>query len=95
MITYQMEVNGQDLKRAMYMGFNYMESQDEVVGFISANPQVVKKIILSVPDEVDFDYIPNGVGYFRTAYLKFSHSRDNVLRFENVDRTVELKVILI
>lgn len=95
MISYQMEVDGRDIKRAINVGFNYMESQDEIVGLVYANPKLVKDIILSMPEEVDFDYIPNGVGYLRTAYLKFSHVREKILKLENVDRTQELKIILI
>lgn len=90
-----MDIDSQDLKRAILMGFSYFETQDEIVGFVYANPKTLKRIILDMYDEIDFDFIPNGVGYLRTAYLKFSHVKENEIRFENIDRNIELKIVLI
>ena len=90
-----MEWDNSDLKGGVMMAFSYMEKRDEIVGAIYGSPQIMKEIVLAMPDEVHFDYIPEGFGILRTAYLKFKPvSRSNELRFINQEKTVELRLIL-
>ena len=60
-----------DLKKAIDQSFTEIELQDEIVRYVYVNASTMKKLILEIPQEIEFDYIPNGVGYLRTAYLKF------------------------
>lgn len=61
---------GDDVESAVLCGFNIMESLDLIVGKVVATPQMVGRIIYAMPDEIRFDYVPEGVGFLRTAYLK-------------------------
>lgn len=95
MDSYKIEWNGDDLKGAVILGFDYMERQDEIVGFVYCPPALMKEIILEMPDEVDFQYIPEGVGMLRTAYLKFKPSvRHNEIQFWNQEQTKEVRLFL-
>lgn len=95
MTSYQIEYPISDLKKAVQAGFGYMESMDHIVGTIYASPAVVKQLVLSMPDDIHFDYIPEGIGMLRTAYLKFMPSvKENEIRFFNQDKTVELRLYL-
>jgi hypothetical protein len=85
-----------DIAGAVLMGFEYMERMDQIVGVIYVSPSTAKKIVIAMPDEVHFDYIPEGIGMVRTAYLKFKPTvRGDELRFLNQDETVEVRVILV
>lgn len=95
MTSYQMEYPISDLKRAVREGFHYIESMDEIVGIVYVTPPMAKQITLSMPEDVHFDYIPEGIGMLRTAYLKFLPSvKENEIRFINQDKTVELCLYL-
>ena len=67
MTTYKMEWDSTDLKGGVLMAFSYMEKKDEIVGSIYGSPQTMKEIVLAMPDEVCFDYIPAVFGIFRRA----------------------------
>jgi hypothetical protein len=94
MQSYTMEWDAQNLSGALQMGFNYIEAKDEIVGFVYANPTVLKRIVLAVPEEVSFDFIPDGIGMYRTAYLKRWSLRDDEIRFVNQGDTVRLRLFL-
>lgn len=95
MQTYQVEYDAQDLKGAIKCGFSYMETKDEIVGTIYVAPNMAKNLVLSAPDEIHFDYIPEGIGMLRTAYLKYLPSvKDNEIRFVNQEDTLELRLYL-
>lgn len=96
MQTYYMEYDKSDLEKAIKLGFLYLESRDEIVGTIYVAPAMAKDIVLRMPGEVTFDYIPEGIGMLRTAYLKYLPSaRNNEIIFINQNNTVELKLHLI
>lgn len=87
-----------NLEGALNECFTEIEMQDEIVRYIYVNAATMKDLILKMPDDIDFDYIPNGVGYLRTAYLKFHPGlRDNFFKFttenENIVLRLELKSI--
>lgn len=93
---YQIEWDNTDIKGAIQCGFSYMELRDEIVGTIYLTPSVAKRIVLALPDEVFFDYIPEGIGRCRTAYLKYRPNlRDVEVRFLNQHETIELRMTLI
>jgi len=95
MKSYTMEWDKEDLHGAILMGFDYIERKDEIVGCIYVSPRILKDIVLSLPDEFDFDYIPEGVGMIRTAYVKFKPSvRENEIRFENQEKSIQVRLIL-
>lgn len=95
METYFIEYDRKAIKQAMICGFEYLEHRDEIVGSVYAHSKLMKEIVLSSPDDVIFDYIPEGIGMFRTAYLKMLPSiRENEIRFMNQDMTVTLRMIL-
>lgn len=94
MQTFIMEWDSSDIKGAIRAGFTYVESKDEIVAHVLANPHVLQKIVLAVPDEVLFDYIPDGIGFIRTAYLKRKPLKDDEIRFINQGSTIELRLIL-
>jgi hypothetical protein len=95
MITYRLEWRNDDIKGAIRIGFFYIETLDDIVGFISARPEIVKKILFAFPDEFKCDFIPNGVGMLRTAYVLYKSLKWNEIRFVNRDKTVELQIILV
>ena len=94
MDCYTMEWDARDIPGAIRMGFSYIEAKDEIVGFIYACPATIKSIVLSVPEEVIFDYIPDGIGMIRTAYLKRSPLSPNEIRFINQSDSVRLRIFL-
>ena len=95
MTSYQMEYPISDLKKAVQEGFHYIESMDEIVGIVYVTPPMAKQITLNMSEDVHFDYIPEGIGMLRTAYLKFLPSvKENEIRFINQDKTVELCLYL-
>jgi len=76
--------------------FTELEVLDEIVRYVYVNAATMKKVILEIPEEIKFDYIPNGVGYLRTAYLKFHPGlRDDVIKFTNYEDTLSLKLELL
>jgi hypothetical protein len=84
-----------DLKKAIDESFTEIEVQDEIVRYIYVSASTMKKLILELPDEIKFDYIPNGVGYLRTAYLKFHPGlKDNTFKFTTIDETAVLKLVI-
>lgn len=89
-----MEWDSGDIPGAIKMGFSYIEAKDEIVGFVYACPSTLKDIVLSVPEEVSFDYIPDGIGMLRTAYLKRSSIKYNEIRFINQSDTIRLRLFL-
>jgi len=93
-MDYTMEWDATDIPGAVFMGFNYIEVKDEIVGFVYANPAMLKKIVLSMPDDINFDYIPDGIGMLRTAYLKRASIRHNEIRFVNQSDSIRLRVFL-
>lgn len=94
--SYQIEWDNSDIKGAIRSGFSYMEMKDEIVGTIFLTPSVAKRVVLALPEEVTFDYIPEGIGRYRTAYLKYRPNlRDTEIRFMNQHETIELRMSLI
>jgi hypothetical protein len=95
MQTYQIEYPISDLKRAVEAGFTYLESMDYIVGSVYVTPAMAKQLVLNMADDIQFDYIPEGIGMLRTAYLKFMPSvKENEIRFFNQDKSVELRLYL-
>ena len=95
MRTFKLEWDSDDIAGAVLLGFDYMERRDEIVGSMYACPAVLKEIVLALPNEVEFAYIPEGFGMFRTAYLKFKPSvKENEIRFVNQEKTTELRLFL-
>jgi len=91
-----MDWDALDIKGAIEAGFSYIELKDEIVGFVYTRPPLMKKIIISMPEEVEFDFIPEGIGMIRTAYFKMLSSvRDNEIKFVNQQETILLKIFLI
>jgi len=94
--TYVMEFDKNLFKKAVECAFYYIELQDDIVGVIFANPATIKRIVLEFPDEVTFDYVYQGIGRFRTAYLKYLPSvKENGILFLNQHETLKLKLLLI
>jgi len=95
MNTYVMEWDRHNMAGALAMGFDYFEKKDEIVGFVCLNPHVLKPLVLASHDEIEFDYIPEGIGRVRTAYLKFRVMNDSEIRFLNQGKTMMLRLILV
>lgn len=95
MNIYTLEWPSSDVKGAVRIGFTYMETMDEIVGFLCGRPEIIQKIILELPDEFKADFIPQGVGRLRTAYVLYKSIRWNELRFISREKTVELQIKLI
>jgi hypothetical protein len=54
----------------------------------------MKRIVLAMPDEVNFDYIPEGFGMLRTAYLKFKPMADDQeIRLVSHDGSVVVRIV--
>lgn len=96
MQSYQMEYPISYVKKAVEMGFRYIESMDHIVGSIYVTPAMAKKMTICMPDDIQFDYIPEGIGMLRTAYLKYMPSvKSNEIRFVNQGDDIELRLYLI
>ena len=81
--------------QAIFESFTEIEKMDEIVRYVYVNAPTMKSLILGMPNEINFDYIPNGVGYLRTAYLKFHPGlSDNVFKFATMDDNVVLRLEL-
>jgi len=94
--TYTMEFDKDLFVKAIECAFHYIEFQDDVVGLIYANPGLMKKFVLAFPNEVVFDYVHQGIGMFRTAYLKYLPSvRENGFIFINRHESFKLKLNLL
>lgn len=94
--VYVMEYDKNLFSKAVDCAFHYIELHDDVVGTIYANPDIIKKLVLTFPDEVKFDYVHQGIGVFRTAYLKYLPSvKENGIVFINQHETFKLKLNLI
>jgi hypothetical protein len=94
MDSYTMEWDAKDIPGAIKMAFNYIEAKDEIVGFVYACPSTIKTLVLSIPDDIDFDYIPDGIGMIRTAYLKRASINQNEIRFVNQSDSIRLRLFL-
>ena len=93
---YHMEFDKTLIHKAIECAFHYIELCDDTVGTIYANPDVMKKIVLTFPDEVKFDYVHQGIGRFRTADLKYlPAAREGGIIFLNQHETFRLKLNLI
>jgi hypothetical protein len=89
------EYDKSDLKGALQYGFEYLEKRDEIVGMVVTNPSLLKKIILTVPEDIEFAFIPEGVGMIRTAYLKLMPGvQSNEIRFTNVEKSISVRLFL-
>lgn len=95
-IIYTMEYNKNNLKDAINCAFHYVESYDFIVGTIFSSPDLIKALVLEFSKEVKFDYIHQGIGTFRTAYLKYLPIiRKPEYLFVNREETFKLKLKLI
>jgi hypothetical protein len=94
--TYHIEYDKSEISRAIMCAFNYVEQTDDIVGEIYANPILMKEIVKAFIDDVEFDYIPEGIGRFKGAYLKFIPSiKENVITFITYSKSFRLKMELI
>lgn len=85
-----------DIKGAIESGFSFIEKMDHIVGYLYTSPNLAKKITLLAPDEVKFDFIPEGLGFIRTAYFKIRPDvRQNEIIFENQDKNLKLRIFLV
>lgn len=94
MEIYSEEWSKKDLKNAISFAFSYLEKLDFIVGFVCACPEVMKEIILAVPEDIEILRIPEGLGKIRTAYLKFKFGRFNEIIFMDQDKSISLKITL-
>lgn len=94
--VYYLEFNKNFIRKGVECAFSYIEILDDVVGTIYGTPKMIKKVVLAFPDEAEFDYVYQGIGRLRTAYLKYlPTTRDNELIFLNRDETYKLKLLFI
>ena len=89
------EAGHSSIGKAIEDCFTEIELKDEIVRYVYVNADTMKRLILEVPNEIKFDYILNGVGYLRTAYLKFHPGlSDNVIKFATDFESIVLKLKL-
>jgi hypothetical protein len=94
MESFKTEWDSRDIRGAIRTGFHLLESKDKIVGFLSIHPTLMKSVILENQEDITFDYIPEGLGFIRTAYLRFKFGRPNEMLFVDQDRTEELVITL-
>lgn len=86
--------DGNDVRSIILDGFHFVESFDHIVGIIYASPATMKSIVLAMPDDVSFDYIPEGLGMLRTAYLKFRPlPASGEIRMVSQDESIVLRIL--
>jgi hypothetical protein len=96
MLIYHIEFNKDYIKEGIEIAFKYIESLDDIVGTIYGQPDLIKKVVLLFNNEIKFDFVYQGIGIFRTAYLKYiPTTKDNELIFLNKNETYKLKLIFI
>lgn len=89
----EMEWDGEDVKSAMSAAFERMEAEDRIPGVVYATPPMVKRIVLAMPDDVEFDYIPEGIGRLGTAYLKYRNlPTDAEMRVSSYDGDMVIRI---
>lgn len=94
--VYYLEFDKNFIKKGIECAFQYIELLDDVVGTIYGTPQMIKKLVLAFPNEVEFDYVYQGIGRFKTAYLKYlPTTRENELVFLNRNETYKLKLLFV
>lgn len=94
--TFTMEYDKHNLKKAINCAFHYIESYDLIVGVIYSSPSLIKELVLTFPNEVEFDFIHQGIGTFRTAYIKYLPTiRGSSFILINREETIRLKLKLI
>lgn len=85
-----------DIVGAIRFIFDYFERQDEIVGFIHIHPKLLKALVFSIGDEIEFDFIPEGVGMIRTAYLKFAPNIDtHQMAAYNQEKSIGITINLV
>lgn len=94
MEIFRAEWDSKDVGGAIKLGFNFLEIKDKIVGFVSVHPSVMKTVILETHDDITFDYIPEGLGFIRTAYLRFKFGRPNEIIFLDQEKSEELIITL-
>lgn len=93
-VVHTLQWDGQDIRSIILNGFEFVESLDHIVGIVYASPSIMKRIVLAMPDEVNFDYIPEGFGMLRTAYLKFKPMADDQeIRLVSHDGSVVVRIV--
>jgi len=92
-ISHTIQWDGNDIGTAVLGGFNFMESLDHIVGIVYSCPHVMKDIVIALQDEVSFDYIPEGIGMLRTAYLKFRPLSDSEIRLVSQDGSITVRIL--
>jgi len=86
--------DGEDVRSAVMSAFALMESLDHIGGIIYAVPSMIKAIVLAMPDEVDFDYIHEGMGRLHTAYLKYRPlPHDKEMRLVSYDGDMVIRIV--
>jgi len=94
MEVYTAEWSAADIRGAINLGFHYLENMDCIVGHVFTPPILMKNIIIECSEDVVFDFIPEGIGLIRTAYLKYKFGKNNKIVFVDQHKTKEVVITL-
>lgn len=95
MITASFRFSIYDIRTAVQAAFEHFEKQDEIVGSVYLSPRLMKKVVLSIPDEIIFAFIPEGIGMMRTAHIYFGPNvEEHEMRFYNQNKDMMLRLFL-
>jgi len=93
MKVIEIEWDGQDARTVLFGAFKRMELMDHIAGIVYATPIMMKTIVMAMPDEVEFDYIPEGIGRLHTAYLKYRPlPTDREIRISSTDGELVFRI---
>jgi hypothetical protein len=76
---------GKTIRDALNFGFSYIEHEDHIVQYVVANPNIMKKIFVEMPDSI-LNIDDKAIGKLWTAKLLMSDklSNDQILLSNNI-----------
>lgn len=88
------DCEGHDICQLVKRGFEHFEHKDMIVGFVVVHPRMLKRIILDMPSDFDFDFLPGAVGRLGTANVSLKAISENEIRFTDQHKTETLNLFL-
>lgn len=85
---------GHSVCQLVQRGFEHFEHKDQIVGFVVVHPRMLKRIILDMPRDFDFDFLPGAVGRLGTANVSLRAIPENEIRFIDTHQTETLNLFL-
>jgi hypothetical protein len=90
----RIDCEGHDIYQLVKRGFEYFEHKDMIVGFVVVHPRMLKRIVLDMPDDFEFDFIPEAVGRLGTANVSLKAIPENEIRFSDQNKHEQIRLFI-